>query len=240
MTDLIAATTVITPAARTYRTNADRLGHLIDTIHAAGTKLRDEVARDSLDDVAFDDQVRDYFSGVEFAQMWYTVMLVTFAEAYIQDVLAFLAKHDASVKGGADQMASQSDIFEATSLEGLADLLRFRWAGNFLDRAGPAKWISKLERQGVGSLGGMTVSTLEELWGVRHVVVHRAGLATKDFVMRHPSFGANTGDLLLIAPQRIYEYLEALSELIATVDQYVVGRLGLEAGDERVRSTNDT
>jgi hypothetical protein len=234
MADSITSSGVITPAASTYRLNADRLGNLIESIQAAGAKLRDDVARDVLDDTTFDEKVRAFASGVDFAQMWYTVMLVTFAETYIQDVLAFLAKHDASLNGGADQVASLADISEATSIEDLADLLRFRWAGNFIDRAGPAKWISKLERQGVRSLEKKVAVTLEELWGVRHVVVHRAGAATKDFVKRHPMFGATDGTLLTIAPAKIYEYLDALSELITAIDQYVVRRLGLKVGDARL------
>src|SRR5207247_11316116 len=120
------------------------------------------------------------------ASLWQVVMLVTCVEAYLQDVLSAAARADPDLMSKSQQLAPYADIIAATSLDELANELRARWARGWLADGGPTRWISRFERMGARGYPDDLAARLERIWGIRHVVVHSAGVATPDSVQRHP------------------------------------------------------
>lgn len=155
---------------------------------------------------------------------WELVMLVTFAEAYLEDVLAACAARDPGLMSASEQAVSYQQVRGATSLEELADEIRHRWARNFVDDGGPTRWIDRLTRMGARGYESNDSSALEELWGLRHVVVHAAGRITRDFARRHPRLGYDVGARLDIDTTIIPDYDDALFRFVDTTDAFLVRR----------------
>ena len=63
-------------------------------------------------------------------------------------------------------------------------------------------------------------------WGVRHVIVHSGGVATPDFVRRHPDFGAKVGDSILIRSDQLIEWISVIGHFVDVTDFYFVKRYG--------------
>jgi hypothetical protein len=127
------------------------------------------------------------------ATLWQVVMLVTCVEAYLQDLLAVAAGAGPELMSKSQQVASYPEVIAATSLEELANDLRTRWARGWLSDGGPSRWISRLKKMGAKGYPDRLGPRLEVFWGIRHVVVHAAGIATTDFARRHPGLVTAAG-----------------------------------------------
>jgi hypothetical protein len=163
---------------------------------------------------------------------WNAIMLVTATEAYLQDALAFHARHDPNLMRASEQAAQYAEVVSAGSLSDLADLLRSRWARNFLEKGGPTKWRERLEKLGVrGFPEGMDAS-LETLWGVRHMLIHNAGIATTDFVQRHPNFGAKVGERIRFQRSHLRTWLDPVDGFVSTYERFLYHRFLKSATDD--------
>src|SRR5712691_7056860 len=87
---------------------------------------------------------------------WQAVMLVTVAEAYLQDALVFAAERNPSLMKDSEQAAKYDEVMVASSLDEVAAELRSRWARNFLEDGGPRRWKERLERMGARGFGART------------------------------------------------------------------------------------
>lgn len=161
------------------------------------------------------------------AIQWQVVMLVTYAEAYLQDVLEAAATVGPDLMAKSEQSASYCEVINAISLEQLASELRQKWARSWLNNGGPNLWIKQLTKMGVCSYPADLATKLEYIWGIRHVVVHANGLATPDFLRRHPSGAKVVGDRLLIKPEEFTSYVSAVSMFVQSTDRYFLRRYPL-------------
>jgi len=152
-------------------------------------------------------------------------MLVTATEAYLQDALAFAAERDTRLMKDSELSATYEQITSAQSLEDLAGELRDRWARGFVDKGGPRSWKLRLERMGARGYVDGVEELLETLWGLRHIIVHRAGIATVDFVRRHPSFDAKRGERVKLNRNQMLPYLDAIANFVETTELYLIQRL---------------
>jgi hypothetical protein len=190
----------VTPAAATFLQNLFRLESFVGLIPDEDPSARATAARSPLAPILRPSQpeYRDAEgSAAAFAFQWFAVMLVTITETYLQDVLAFAAEVDPTLMAKSGQTAEYSEILAAHSIGELVEELRARWARGFLDDGGPTRWIDRLTRMGARFPDGIA-GHMEPLWGIRHVVVHRAGVVTKDFERRHPHFGLHSGQELIL------------------------------------------
>ena len=170
---------------------------------------------------------------------WLAVGLVTITEAYLQDALIFMAERDSTVMKESKQTATYRDVADATSLEDLLATLRAQWARGILERSGPARWISRFERLGVRGFAPTDSLELEELWGVRHSIVHGAGNATRDFVARHASFGASIGQPLEITRAHLKQWMEPMVRLCENVERYCYNRFLRGKNGDKSTTTTD-
>jgi hypothetical protein len=172
------------------------------------------------------------------ATLWQVVMLVTCVEAYLQDLLANAASVDPKLMDETQQVAPYADVISATSLDELASELRARWARGWLSDGGPTRWISRLTKMGVRGFPDGLALRLERIWGIRHVVVHAAGVATRDFVKRHPGVAAAAGDHVRVGLGELVEFIDSVRGFLEPTDRCFLKRypsLLAETSTERVK-----
>lgn len=160
----------------------------------------------------------------DFLDEWHVVMLVTFTEAYLEDVLAACAAIDPDLMARSEQTVDYRDVQYAHSVEELLEEMRHRWARNFVDDGGPSRWIERLSRMGARGFHDEDGATLEELWGIRHVVVHAAGKVTRDFVRRHASLNRAAGERIKLDSARLGRYADAVFRFVSVTDMFVLRR----------------
>jgi hypothetical protein len=163
----------------------------------------------------------DYQRNVKFLYEWHCVMLVTFTESYLQDALAYFANLDRGLMGESAQLASYDQIIAAGSLEEIAAELRHRWARNFIESGGPHKWLQRLQKMGASSLSTSLLNPMEDLWGIRHLVVHRAGKIDSDFRRRHSDLADADGRHIELTPDMVALYTEAVRDFVIEVDMFL-------------------
>ena len=161
---------------------------------------------------------------VQTITLWQVVMLVTCVEAYLQDVLTAAASVDPELMSKSEQHAPYADVIGATSLEALANELRARWARGWLSDGGPTRWIARLGKMGARGYPKDLGPRLERFWGIRHVVVHATGVATKDFVKRHPGVVKAAGNRVQVTPQDLQRFFEAVRKFINPTDAFFLKR----------------
>ena len=172
------------------------------------------------------EKIEEYSRVREFVHEWYVVMQVTFAETYLHDVLVACAVVDPALMAESKQTASYQDILGATSIDELANQLRSGWARNFIDRGGPSTWVDRLTRMGATGFPSDIAEKLEQVWGIRHLVVHSAGRITTEFVRRHPSLGFKGGDSLKLSKDPVLAYIGNVGAFVKVVDAFLIARYG--------------
>jgi hypothetical protein len=123
-----------------------------------------------------------------------------------------------------EQRAPYADVITAASLEALANDLRARWARGWLSDGGPSRWISRLGKMGARGYPDDLGSRLERFWGIRHVVVHAAGVATADFVKRHPGVVGVAGNRVRVNSHDFLRFVLAVRDFIEPTDGFFLAR----------------
>jgi hypothetical protein len=231
-----------TRAWRAFEENLESISHMvsfgrreIDRVQAGAKRLsiymgkRDlaakaEAARVRRSVKRFLRTITSRIDRYQTANLWQVVMLVTCVEAYLQDLLVVAASAGPELMSKSQQVASYPDVIGATSLEELASDLRTRWARGWLSEGGPSRWISRLKRMGARGYPDRLGLRLELFWGIRQVVVHSAGIATKDFVRRHPGVVARSGDRVLVSSRDFGAFLEAVKGFMNPTEQFFLAR----------------
>lgn len=218
-----------TPPFVKFKTNLDRIADFIHSLEhqiASVEALLKEAKKDSSKAVRERavKAAETLGGGTRLGFEWLPVMMVTFTEAYLQEVLAYLATFEPDLMKESKQSATYSDVVEAESIINLAWELRTRWAHGWLNDGGPKRWISRLTQMGARGYPPDLSDKLEVLWGVRHVVVHSAGFATTDFVRRHPEFGASVDQRLSIKGHQLDDWLSAVRAFAENSDAFMVAR----------------
>jgi hypothetical protein len=155
---------------------------------------------------------------------WQVVMLVTCVEAYLQDVLTAAASVDPELMRKSEQRALYADVIAANSLETLANDLRARWARGWLSDGGPSRWIERLGKMGARGYPNDLGPRLERFWGIRHLVVHAAGVATADFVKRHPGVVNAVGNRVRVNHHDFLKFVQAVGNFVEPTDAFFLAR----------------
>jgi hypothetical protein len=155
---------------------------------------------------------------------WLPVIIVTIVETYLKDVRVFQAQVDPAVMESSHQKVMYAEVLQAQSINDLVKEMQGRWARNFVDDGGPTRWIKSLTNMGARGYEPQTAERMETLWGVRHVIVHSAGVATPDFVRRHADYGAQVGANIVIRLDQVREWIESVYNFVHVTDSYFAQR----------------
>jgi hypothetical protein len=169
-------------------------------------------------------QVTNLTGSVLIVHEMIPVLFVTIVEAYLKDVLIYAAGIDASLMDRTGQTLTYPEALNAKSLEEVLIEFRSKRARSFVDNGGPTTWIESLEAMGARGYRPETVSEMETLWSVRHLIVHWAGVANAEFVRRHPELKAEVGQRLSVKIPQIKQWTAAMYDFVDITDQYFVRR----------------
>lgn len=160
------------------------------------------------------------FDRFNTANLWQVVMLVTCVEAYLQDLLSAAASVSPELMRESQQHAPYADVIAAKSLDELANELRARWARGWLSDGGPTRWLSRLKKMGARGYPKDLAPRLEQIWGIRHAVVHAAGVTNADFVKRHLGVVKTAGDRLCVSTRKYQAFIHAVTDLMNPTEQF--------------------
>lgn len=238
-----------TPAYASFQRNTDKLLDLLNLIFSAQQAFMQEIDASALHDPELHDakqradtlatvkrlteSVGNHIRQLRTALEVFPIVLVTTVEAYLHDVLVCASGLDSSLMttrtrsgrdgGQSERTASYPEVCSARSLDELKTALRSRWATNWINRGGPSRWISRLQRMGVNRYAANTASDMEYLWGIRHVIVHSAGVVTVAFVRRHRA--PTAGERVQLTYPQLRKWAELIYHFVDVTDAYFVQRL---------------
>lgn len=227
------------PAFLAFRQNVGRMVHIFELLQEGINRASDELNNfnalpltEDLDkneqrvehEKKLEERIDKVHAQMELITEWGCVFLVTCTETYLQDALSYFAGLDISLMNDSEQRASYKEVLSASSLDELAEELRGRWARNVIDGGGPSKWAERLKKMGASSLENFDLQLMEELWGSRHLIVHRAGKVTRDFLDRHPSCAKALGDQLVIPSDKLPKYIVSVGDFVKMVEGFLVSR----------------
>jgi hypothetical protein len=158
------------------------------------------------------------------ATLWQVVMLVTCVEAYLKHVFEDAASLDPELMKASEQSAPYHEVLSATSIDELAKGMRQRWARRRVDDGGPTTWVSSFEKMGVRRYPPDLAARLERIWGARHLVVHSAGVVTREFLRRHPSAAKAVGESIKISAEDFAAFLTSVAEFLSPIEKYFLAR----------------
>ncbi len=166
---------------------------------------------------------------------WQVAMRVSAVEVYLQDALTFLGVYDAEFMR--TRRSEQPWDYDAMRLASDADdaLWTFctRWSRGFVADGGPKRWAAALARSGLGKFDAVDVTTLEAMWGYRHLRIHNGGRLARDFAVRHRSVAeALWRDGLQLATVR--GWADAADAFVAAAEAGIAGRLRARLGPELI------
>jgi hypothetical protein len=173
------------------------------------------------------ERMKAHNSGFNMVMEWLPVMMVTTVEAYLLDVLAYAAGIDLSLMERSEQSASYAELNIASSLEEVMTELRYRWAKNFIDKGGPDSWIARLTKMGARTYRPETAREMETLWGIRHLIVHTAGVVTADFTRRYPHLGLQVGAKVRVGNAVLQRWFDHIYHFVDVTDTYFIQRCRL-------------
>jgi hypothetical protein len=89
---------------------------------------------------------------------------------------------------------------------------------------GPTRWILRLQQSGGRGYSDDLAARLERIWGITHVVVHSAGIATAEFVKLHPGVVTKPGERVRVHHDALGPFLDAVKEFLETTEQFFLAR----------------
>lgn len=170
------------------------------------------------------EQTSELAGGILVIHELMPVLIVAIVEAYLKDVLVYVAEIDHTLMEHTEQTASYQDALRARNLEDLILEFRSNWARKFVDTRGPTRWMKRLDAMGARGYRPDTLGLMESLWGVRHLIVHSAGIVNSEFIRRHPGFKTETGKRFIVSNARLQGWLAAVHDFVEVTDQYLVQR----------------
>ena len=82
---------------------------------------------------------------------------------------------------------------------------------------------------------------LELMWGIRHLIVHRGGVATVDFVRRHPHVVEAAGKRVKVNDKDLSIFVQAVTRFVEPTEQFFLARypaLSTDAPPDRTRASS--
>ena len=153
------------------------------------------------------------------ANRWIAVMLVTFLEGYLEDVLIEMArKNPQLVKEVAIDTQS---VFQIASIEELRDEVRRQWAHNELRPDGPRRWYRAIKDKGAKPLDQSIIHEMQHLWDTRNLIVHGKGIIDAPYATKYSDRrGVQRGQQVGAGSAAVKVWLERISKFVDWADEF--------------------
>jgi hypothetical protein len=156
------------------------------------------------------------------ASRWVTVMLVSFLEAYLEDVLKELASKNPAIVKSKDGIPVTTIIL-AGSLEELKEDIIRNWAHDQLRPDGPARWYRVLRDLGASpSLSPTLLSEMQHLWDTRNLIVHARCVPDKVYARKHGNRGAVQGTVFRVNSRTLQAWLPHVKDFVNWTDNFLL------------------
>jgi hypothetical protein len=152
------------------------------------------------------------------ANRWMTVMLVTFLEGYLEDVLIEIARKNPQLVK--DVAIDARSVFQIASIEELRDEVRRQWAHNELRPDGPRRWYRAIKDRGAKQLDQSIIHEMQHLWDTRNLIVHGKGIIDASYAAKYSDRGAKRGQQVGVGTAAIQRWLERISKFVDWVDEF--------------------
>jgi len=170
-------------------------------------------------------QGRAALGALKTTSYWLTAILSTLIEAYMKDLLTFVALVDPRIIEVAPKSPVPPGTAQATETKrDIAPAAR-RWARAWLrSRKRPREWIAGFEQLGVTGFTPNLSHRLYELLGVRHLVVHSAGIVDQEYLRHHPTSPWPLGSEASIDEGMLHGFVQTTFEFFAPIEAHFVNR----------------
>ncbi len=125
------------------------------------------------------EKVKTFAELATFLNDWMLVMLVSFTEAYLEDVLFLLVERNPGWMEDLRLKVSYRELAGTDSLPTNMEVMQRRWQKcwvNNILRESPQQWIKHLERMGVSGYPASLAEEMAALWRRRHDIVHSGAI----------------------------------------------------------------
>lgn len=153
-------------------------------------------------------QGRAALGSLRTTSYWLTAILVTLIETYTKDLLTFVAARDPGLFGDLGASLSPRQVAR-------------KWVQR---RKAPREWLEGFGLLGVNGFSPDTDQVLYELLGVRHLVVHSAGIVDEGYLEHHPSSGWTLGSEARIDEAMLHTFIRATFDFFAPIEAHFVAR----------------
>jgi hypothetical protein len=164
------------------------------------------------------------------ANRWMAVMLVTYFESYLEDILIEIAKRNPLLIKNVD--LDVRNVFEAGSIDELRDDVRRQWAHNALRPDGPKQWYRALKDRGAPEFDEAAMRELQHMWDTRNLIVHGKCLVDAVYARKYADKGAKRGERVKVTSHLIKQWFEPAVKFIKWADAFCLsygGKLGEKA-----------
>jgi hypothetical protein len=175
-------------------------------------------------------KVTDWLSFYRPASRWIIVMLISFLEAFLEDVLAEIASRNPKVIKS-EGMPVQT-IIAAKSLEELKSEIRSNWAHDALRPNGPNRWYRTLRDMGAKKIDQQVITEVQHLWDTRNLIVHARGIADKSYSKKYASRGAKFGVEYNVNMASLKGWLPHVGALVEWADEFLMKYPNVAAREE--------
>jgi hypothetical protein len=151
------------------------------------------------------------------ASRWIVVMMVSYLEGYLEDVLIGIALKRSEIIKNVDIQTAR--VFEVDSIEELRAEVRRNWAHDELRPNGPIAWRKALKARGAASpITQATIDKMQHLWDTRNLIVHARSVADVPYAKKYAKQGARTGVAVKVSMKSLEVWLEAIAEFVDWAD----------------------
>ena len=121
------------------------------------------------------EEVRHYVELLTFLRDWMLVMIVAFAEAYLENILTLLVKRNPAWVDDLKLKVSYAELTASASLAGGMETISNRWQRSWVTnilRDKPPQWITRLEKLGAHGYRTGLPADMTSVWDKGHAIIH--------------------------------------------------------------------
>jgi hypothetical protein len=198
------------------KSSTESVRHIVESIDA--TKLTDQLKslKQQMGEVS--EAIKQYVAFRQPALKMICVMLISYIEAYFEDVLTDLARRNPTLI--TDPAIDTKRLMEIDSIDELRLEVLVSWAKGQVRAGGPRKWCGKLRDMGAKSINKAAVDVIQELYDIRNLIVHDRATISHAHARTYSRSGVVAGTKINITHSHLAHWLSAIKKLVDGVEVF--------------------